>query len=320
MSFFIVRIQKFDRHAVTGIDIHDHRSKSSHSNPDIDRSRSDENVITQYQPANRYIEVIDRRIASLNLKKAVRKDAVVMCQAMITASPEWFAGKTQPEIDSFLKDATSFIEGRYGYENIVSIVKHMDEKTPHLHINFVPVKDGRLSAKAIFTREELSNLQDDFYEKIGKKYKMERGEKKEVPNRHLTVRDYKAVTKHDFDLDIKPEELDPKVLQKRFWTSTVETSEMIAYRLNQKHRGVSERLLRLKEDVKNQRRELQLQSEDYDRLRNRTRELEETLKNVRVKADKWERLNKLRPDINWEQFLAVQEEERKKERGRGWSR
>lgn len=36
---------------------------------------------------------------------------------------------------------------------------HMDEKTPHMHFLHIPItREGRLSAKTIYTRESLKKL------------------------------------------------------------------------------------------------------------------------------------------------------------------
>ena len=69
---------------------------------------------------------------------------------LITASPEFFKKKSPKEIQEFFQRAADFLIGRVGKENIVSAVVHMDEKTPHLHLTFVPLtKDNRLCAKEI---------------------------------------------------------------------------------------------------------------------------------------------------------------------------
>ncbi|MCQ4866712.1 plasmid recombination protein, partial [Pseudoflavonifractor phocaeensis] len=63
--------------------------------------------------------------------------------------------------------------------NIVSAVVHMDEKTPHLHLVFVPLtEDNRLCAKEIIgNRANLTKWQDDFHAYMVEKYPdLERGE------------------------------------------------------------------------------------------------------------------------------------------------
>ena len=43
-----------------------------------------------------------------------------------------------------------FLKSKQNTQTFISAVVHMDEKTPHLHLCFVPLTpDGRLSAKEI---------------------------------------------------------------------------------------------------------------------------------------------------------------------------
>ena len=64
---------------------------------------------------------------------------------------------------------------KYGYENMLSAIVHVDETTPHLHLNFVPINDGRLSSKSLFDRQKLAELQTELWEQVGKKYGLQRG-------------------------------------------------------------------------------------------------------------------------------------------------
>ncbi len=71
----------------------------------------------------------------------------------------------------------------------------MDEKTPHMHLSFVPItKDGRLSAKDILgNRKNLTKWQDDFWKFMVKKYPdLERGESaSETGRTHIPPRLFK---------------------------------------------------------------------------------------------------------------------------------
>lgn len=64
----------------------------------------------------------------------------------------------------YFNRAFDFLKERVGEENIISAVVHMDEKTPHLHLCFVPLtKDKRLSAKEILgNKKSMIRWQDDF--------------------------------------------------------------------------------------------------------------------------------------------------------------
>ena len=93
--------------------------------------------------------------------------------------PGVFQGEIPKEIQAFFQRAADFLTHRVGRENIVSAVVHMDEKTPHLHLTFVPLtKDNRLCAKEIIgNRANLTKWQDDFHAYMVEKYPdLERGE------------------------------------------------------------------------------------------------------------------------------------------------
>lgn len=240
MSYAIIRIQKFKRGAVKGIQIHDRREKDvSHTNPDIDRTKSSQNYTLEGGMADDYLREIDERVGKLHHRKAVRKDAVVMCQALITSDAAFFKSlPTRQQQKQFFQHALSFIKRRYGDDNIVSATVHLDERTPHMHVNFTPIRDGKLSAYSILTRQELTALQTDFHEQVGMMWGLERGEKHNVKRRHLDVADYKRATDVQLDrMSISPEEVVPAVLEKGgfFSKSVVESPEMIAERLNRKY-------------------------------------------------------------------------------------
>lgn len=197
MSYSICRIAKMKSGGVTGIQIHDRREKDvSHTNKDIDWSRTHENV-TLIERQGAFQRAVKERIDGLDLKRAVRKDATVMVQAMITSDKAFFDGMTKPEQVEFLKKGYEFIKDRYGEENVVSATIHMDEKTPHVHVNFVPVtEDGRLSAKDLFGPKDLRTLQDDFNRYCRENgYDLERGDP-ESKAKHLEVAEYKLETKY----------------------------------------------------------------------------------------------------------------------------
>ncbi len=231
MSYGIVRVQKMTSGAVKGIEIHDRREKeNSNTNPDINFNLSFANYDLCPSQNENFYQAVKERIDSLNLPRAVRKDAIVMGQVLVTSDMDFFmemdmqygnmraalsselynsdvpfsASYTDPYINSrlgehptkeFFRRAYDFLADRYGRENVISAVVHMDEKgAPHMHFNFVPVtEDGRLCAKEVFSRNKLIEQQDAFYEQVGKDYGLLRGEPKEKGKRrkHLETAEYK---------------------------------------------------------------------------------------------------------------------------------
>ena len=177
MSYGIIRVAKFNSSAVRGIQIHDEREKDkSHSNPDIDFSKTEENYSLKERPNKTYNQVIKERIENLDLKKAVRKDAVVMCSFVVTSDKDFFNNISLEQEKAYFQKAYNFVKEKYGEQNIISAEVHKDETTPHLHINFIPVtQDNRLSAKSLFDKKSLKQLQDDFYSQVSREFGLDRG-------------------------------------------------------------------------------------------------------------------------------------------------
>lgn len=67
----------------------------------------------------------------------------------------------------------------------------MDETTPHLHLNLIPIAGGRLCAKKLFDRKALTTLQTDLYRKVGEKWNLQRG-KEGSQAKHLDTAEFKA--------------------------------------------------------------------------------------------------------------------------------
>lgn len=124
----------------------------------IDNERSWLNYNLGPQRPESQVEFINERIDSLNLKRRPRKDAVRMCDCVITM-PRSFDPSRQRE---FFDAAYAFLAQRYGAENVVSAWVHRDEAMPHMHFAWVPVtQDGRLSAKTVVNRLNLKTLHPD---------------------------------------------------------------------------------------------------------------------------------------------------------------
>ena len=192
-QYGILRFKKYKGPAISPIEAHNERTKEQYaSNPDIDTNRSRYNLHL-VQPQGRYREEADRMIAAAHCR--VRKDSVRVVEALVTASPEFFKKKSTKEIQEFFQRAADFLIGRVGKENIVSAVVHMDEKTPHLHLVFVPLtEDNRLCAKEIIgNRANLTKWQDDFHAYMVEKYPdLERGESASKTGRkHIPTRLFK---------------------------------------------------------------------------------------------------------------------------------
>lgn len=169
-------MEKYKRGDIVGIERENEREKNYKSarNPQIDKSRTRLNYHTlPYE--KKYLSFIDERIKELSPKRKIKDDAVLITSFILGSDKEFFDGITPEKQKRFFVDCTEFFAERYGKENVVSAVVHLDESTPHLHFNLMPVTGERLCAKELFDRTALRELQTDFYEIVGKKYSLKRG-------------------------------------------------------------------------------------------------------------------------------------------------
>ncbi len=202
MAYAILRFAKRKGGAAKAIAAHNERTKEAYaSNPDIDKSCTVQNYHL-IAPRWSYEQEIKHRIRMAGCK--VRRDSVKFVDTLVTVSPE-FAEAHTAKMPEYFARAFDFLKERVGEENIFSAVVHMDEKTPHLHLCFVPLtKDGRLSAKEILgNKKRMIQWQDDFYACMSERWpELERGAPAvETKRKHLTPQWYKKVTAMDTKLE-----------------------------------------------------------------------------------------------------------------------
>ena len=192
-QYAILRFAKYKGPEIGHIESHNERTKEKYaSNPDIDTSRSHLNFHL-VSPERKYRAEAEKQIAEAGCR--TRSDSVRVVEALVTASPEFFKGKKKGEIKAYFQEALDFIREHQDPKTIISAVVHMDEKTPHMHLCFVPLTaDKRLSAKEIVgNKKKLTQWQDRFWEHMVKKYPdLERGESAgETGRDHIPPRVFK---------------------------------------------------------------------------------------------------------------------------------
>ena len=196
-QFAILRFAKYKGPEISNIEAHNERTKEEYaSNPDIDKSRSHLNFHL-LEPDRKYRAEAERQIKDAGCR--TRSDSVRLVEALVTATPEFFKGKKKAEIKAYFQEALDFIREYQDQKTIISAVVHMDEKTPHMHLSFVPLTaDGRLCAKEIVgNKKKLTQWQDRFWEHMVKKYPdLERGESASETGRdHIPPRVFKEMAR-----------------------------------------------------------------------------------------------------------------------------
>ena len=191
----ILRFAKYKGPTVSRIEAHNERTKESYaSNPDI-RTELSKHNFHPVAPQGKYRDISNHIIQEAGCR--VRKDSVTAVEVLITASPEFFEKKGRKETEEFFAYAMEFMKTKQNPNTYISAVVHVDEKTPHMHLCFVPITpDGRLSAKDIIgNKKKLTKWQDEFWSYMVKKYPdFERGESASITGRtHIPPRLFKQV-------------------------------------------------------------------------------------------------------------------------------
>ena len=226
-QFAILRFAKYKGPEISNIEAHNERTKEDYaSNPDVDTSRSHLNfhLVT---PQRKYCAEAEKQIAEAGCR--TRSDSVRVVEALVTASPEFFKGKKKSEVKAYFQEALDFIQQHQNPRTIIFAVVHMDEKTPHMHLSFVPLtEDGRLSAKEIVgNKKKLTQWQDRFWEHMVKKYPdLERGESAgETGRDHIPPRVFKEMAR----LTKQVERLDMLLSDVKFSNYKERTAQVMAF-------------------------------------------------------------------------------------------
>ena len=164
-----------------GLQRHNERKEGQkHRNRNIDDSRTKDNVWLTPDDGKTFNERI-KSILEENYtgKRKPRFDAVKMCEITVQIGGDLAENGTEEEQLEALKQSFEELKEQYGEKNIVSAVIHVDETTPHLHFDFVPItKSGGLSAREVVgDRAQMRKTQARFLEAMQERcpeYKFQR--------------------------------------------------------------------------------------------------------------------------------------------------
>ncbi|WP_456318555.1 MobV family relaxase [Priestia megaterium] len=190
-KYGIIRMQKFHKDAILGIQKHNQREGENSKNKDIDSTRTMLNYDLVNEDKIKYHEEI-KKMTATRVKRKIRNDAVLVAEFFVSASPEYMHAMSPDEQHKYFEASLDHIAGKYGQQNILYAVVHNDEATPHMHVGFVPItEDRRLAAKEYFHgKTKIRRIQDDFHNYMNKRgYDIERGEPSEL--QHKSVHEFK---------------------------------------------------------------------------------------------------------------------------------
>ena len=159
----VAHVKKFTRENIKGLSIHLNRKTENHSNKEIDIERSHLN----YDLCEKEGDTLSRLQSRLDEVYCMKRKDVKACCEWVVTLPTELEEKGPEAQRQFFEKTYEFLAGRYGKENVVSANVHVDETTPHMHFDFVPVvwdekkQREKVSAKEVLTRNELKSFHQD---------------------------------------------------------------------------------------------------------------------------------------------------------------
>ncbi|WP_429864038.1 MobV family relaxase (plasmid) [Enterococcus faecalis] len=212
MSMIVARMQKMKAENLVGIGNHNQRKTKNHSNPDIDTSLSKLNYDLVDRTQNYKTDIENFINENKTTTRAVRKDAVLVNEWIISSDKDFFDNLTESEIENFFERSKDYFAEKFGEKNIRYATVHLDESTPHMHMGIVPFdKDNKLSAKRVFNRQALRDVQEELPKYLQDfQFEIERGQKGSE-RKNLTVPEFKKLKEEEREikkeLEIKKDEL-----------------------------------------------------------------------------------------------------------------
>lgn len=158
-------------------------------------------------------EAISHRIKTAGIKRKITNDQVRVIRTVLSGTHEDMMNIAEKgQLDDWCNDSLKWLQDTFGKENVVSVVLHMDEHTPHLHASIVPIVTGerrkakdkpmgegkrtyrkkanvvRLCADDVLNRDKMVGYHDSYAEAMGK-YGLKRGVRGSDA-RHTTTAQY----------------------------------------------------------------------------------------------------------------------------------
>ncbi|MBQ7471056.1 MAG: plasmid recombination protein, partial [Prevotella sp.] len=107
--------------------------------------------------------------------------------------------RRMPEIEQWAKDIYDFACGKWGEENIVSFIVHLDEQNPHIHCSLLPLdQHNKFAFKKLFSGKDKLEFKQrtlalhDELAKVNEKWGLGRGESvAETKARHRSTEEYR---------------------------------------------------------------------------------------------------------------------------------
>ncbi|XZM35541.1 MobV family relaxase (plasmid) [Clostridium perfringens] len=126
-------------------------------NKDIDLSKTHLNYDLVESNFNLY-QRIKKRVEEVRENSRIQKNSVVDVSNIITLNKEQFEEWGKDKSKEYFREVYNYFCDEFGKENVVSAKVHMDETTPHMHLHFVPIKDGKLQCRSVLNQSRFNKV------------------------------------------------------------------------------------------------------------------------------------------------------------------
>ena len=140
--------------------------------------------------------------------KAMRKNGVIAVEAVMSFSHE---ATEKVDLEKWGADSVKWAESEFGKDNMLEVSLHMDEKTPHLHILFVPRIEGKWNWRGMCPGRAGMRALQDRYAQAMEPHNLQRGIPK-IGRKHVPPAIYREIESLKKVIELKGEETKKKVM------------------------------------------------------------------------------------------------------------
>lgn len=195
MGYAVLHLDKA-KGADSGMSAHIERTIQP-KNADPKRTHLNRELIQFPEGVTSRTQAIQHRLDTAGLKRKIGKNQVQAIRILLTGTHEDMVQiEKNGRLDEWCQDNIDWLRKTYGDNNVVSVVLHMDESTPHLHATVIPIVQTerkrkkkeeevkrtyrkkssapRLCADDVMSRTRLKSYQNTYADAM-QKYGLQRG-------------------------------------------------------------------------------------------------------------------------------------------------
>ena len=296
MSKLACHGHNFKKGAVGGMDRHNRRLGEEHSNKDIDTSRTPLNMT--YRDTDNLYQECKAEVEKLKANGGrIRSDQNWLTEFCIYAPS---AELSHEEYQRYFQEVYDFFRELVGDRNIKLAVVHMDEKTPHMHLDFMPlVRDERgrsvkLSSKEVVTRKFLRDIHDRLPDRLSEKgFDVQRGDEVKSEDKPLKGR---SVKRYKADAEREKQELEKDIVNLRYSCQDLMSQILeLDDEYTSKKRNLDDLEGKLREGLAHYQKLEKLENEAYMRLQTLSEHADVIEKGLKASYEVEELLEKMIP-------------------------